>query len=298
MHYEVAIQVITYNQKDYIAQCLDSIVMQRTTFPFVAIVHDDSSTDGTADIVRQYAGRYPDIIRPIFQTENQYSKGFSPAKIAAEELDRLNPKYKCILDGDDYWTDAESLQMRYDYLETHPECAVVYSKVVQLLPSGEIAELDAGYKWEVPTFEQLLMRNNVPLCTAMFRLDIFREYLAQVKPFDRNWPINDWAMWLYMTSKHYEMAFIDRVTCVYRVTPVSITRRKTLRGRIKYINGIKHLSLYFSRYSTQPHIRRQIKRRVNRGIYNEIMDEIKKYPMGALLFKVYMTLRYGKNKTE
>lgn len=298
MHYEVAIQVITYNQKDYIAQCLDSIVMQRTTFPFVAVVHDDASTDGTADIVRQYAEHYPDIIHPVFQTQNQYSIGNSPARIAAEELDRLNPKYKCFLDGDDYWTDAESLQMRYDYLEEHRECAVVYSKVVELLPSGEIAELDANYQWKVPTLETLLIRNTIPLATAMCRIDVHREFFKEIKPFDKLWPINDWAMWLYMASKQYEMAFIDQVTCVYRVTPVSMTRKKTLWERIKYINGLNHLSLYFSRYSTQPHIRRQIKRRVNRGIYNEIMDEIKKYPMGALLFKVFMTLRYGKNKTE
>lgn len=298
MLYEVAIQVLTYNQKDYIAQCLDSIVMQRTTFPFVAVVYDDASTDGTADIVRQYTERYPAIIHPTFQTENQYSKGFSPAKIAAEELDRLNPKYKCFLDGDDYWMDAESLQMRYDYLEEHPACAVVYSKVVKLLPSGEIVDLDAGYKWEVPTLEQLLMRNTIPFSTAMCRMDVHRAYFKEIKPFDKPWPILDWAMWLYMASKQHEMAFIDRVTGVYRVTPVSMSRKKTLWKRIKYINGLKHLSLYFSRNSTQPGIRRQIKRRMNRGIYNEIMDEIKKYPVGALLFKIYMTLQYGKNKTE
>ena len=70
----VAIRCITYNQAPYIRQCLDGFIMQRTDFPFVAIVHDDCSTDGTDAIVREYAERYPDIIKPIFETENQYSK--------------------------------------------------------------------------------------------------------------------------------------------------------------------------------------------------------------------------------
>ena len=64
-----------YNHAPYLRQCLDGLVMQQTTFPFEAIVHDDASTDGSADIIREYAEKYPDIIKPIYETENQYSKG-------------------------------------------------------------------------------------------------------------------------------------------------------------------------------------------------------------------------------
>ena len=70
----VSIQCLTYNHKKYIRQCLDGFVMQKTTFCFEAIVHDDASTDGTAEIVREYAEKYPDIIKPIYEEENQYSK--------------------------------------------------------------------------------------------------------------------------------------------------------------------------------------------------------------------------------
>lgn len=274
--YQVAVQVLTYNQKDYIAQCLDSIVNQRTNFPFVAVVNDDASTDGTTDIVRSYAERYPNIIHPIYQTENQYSKGNSPAKIAADEVNCLNPKYKCILDGDDYWTDMYSLQERYDYLESHPNCAVVYSRSLRLLiPSGEITELDAAYKWEVPTLESLLMFNNVPVDTAMFRLDVYREYLAEVKPFEKKWIINDWAIWLYMITK-YELAFINKPTAVYRITTVSVSRKKSLWQQIKYINNIKQLPLFFCQYSKVPGIRKKVERHYNKLIREMIIGEIKK----------------------
>lgn len=70
----VAISCMSYNHEPYIRQCLDGFVIQNTNFPFVAIVHDDASTDGTAAIIKEYAEKYPDIIKPIYETENQYSK--------------------------------------------------------------------------------------------------------------------------------------------------------------------------------------------------------------------------------
>lgn len=274
--YTVAVQVLTYNQKDYIAQCLDGIVMQRTTFPFVAVVHDDASTDGTADIVRQYAERYPDIIHPIFQTENQYSKGNSPAKIVAEKINELNPKYKCIVDGDDYWTDADFLQVCHDWLEEHPACAVAYTKTqVMEMPSGTIREKDAGHRWETPTLETMLIRNMIPIHTAMFRLDAYRQYYQEVKPFENPWPVNDWAIWLYMIAKH-EVQFIDRTTAILRMTTVSMTRKKSLWARVRYLNNLKQIPLYFCQYSKETGIRKTIERRYNKLIRNLIIDEIKR----------------------
>ena len=70
----VSIQCLVYNHEPYLRQCLDAFVMQKTNFKFEAIVHDDVSTDGSAAIIREYAEKYPDIIKPIFETENQYSK--------------------------------------------------------------------------------------------------------------------------------------------------------------------------------------------------------------------------------
>lgn len=70
----VSIRCITYNHEPYIAQTLDGFLMQKTTFPFDVIVHDDASTDKTAEIIREYEIKFPKIIKPIYETENQYSK--------------------------------------------------------------------------------------------------------------------------------------------------------------------------------------------------------------------------------
>ena len=70
----VTIRGIPYNHEPYIRQAIEGFVMQKTDFRFEAIVHDDASTDKTAEIIKEYAEKYPDIIKPIYETENQYSK--------------------------------------------------------------------------------------------------------------------------------------------------------------------------------------------------------------------------------
>ena len=121
----VTIRCITYNHELYIRQCLDGFVMQKTNFRFIAIVHDDASTDGNADIIKEYAKKYPDIIHPILQTENQHSKGFKEAKEMLINL-CLQSKYVAYCEGDDYWTDPLKLQKQFDFMEANPEYAACF----------------------------------------------------------------------------------------------------------------------------------------------------------------------------
>lgn len=124
----VVITTITYNHEPYIRDALEGFVMQKTSFPFVAIVHDDCSTDGTASILREYAEKYPDIILPIFENENQYSKhdgSLSDIIIAARES--TGAKYIALCEGDDYWIDPLKLQKQVDFLESHPDYGMCYT---------------------------------------------------------------------------------------------------------------------------------------------------------------------------
>ena len=121
---KVTVRCITYNQKDYIRQCLDGFVMQRTNFRFEAIVHDDASTDGTDEIVREYAEKYPDIIKPILETENQYSK--HDGSLGRIMNANTRGKYVAICEGDDYWTDPLKLQKQADFLDANPQCSLTY----------------------------------------------------------------------------------------------------------------------------------------------------------------------------
>lgn len=115
----VTIRCTTYNHELYIRQCLEGFIMQKTNFRFEAIVHDDASTDGTANIIREYAKKYPDIIKPIIETENQYSK--LDGSIQRIMNEHIHGKYVAMCEGDDYWIDPLKLQKQVDFLESNSE---------------------------------------------------------------------------------------------------------------------------------------------------------------------------------
>lgn len=114
----VTIQCTVYNHEPYLRQCLDGFVMQKTDFPFEAIVHDDASTDNSVAIIREYAEKYPGIIKPIYETENQYSK--KDGSLSRIMHQACRGKYIAICEGDDYWTDPFKLQKQVSFLENHP----------------------------------------------------------------------------------------------------------------------------------------------------------------------------------
>ena len=134
----VSVCVITYNHCNYIRQCLDGILMQQTSFSFEIIINDDCSTDGTTEIIKEYVTKYPDIIRPIFHEENQYSKGVR-GMFANFCFPRAIGKYIALCEGDDYWTDSLKLQRQVDFLNKYPKYILTsHAFDTQLSSSGEI----------------------------------------------------------------------------------------------------------------------------------------------------------------
>ena len=122
---EVSVLVITYNQRNYIEKCLDSILSQETHFGFEILIHDDASTDGTQDIINSYLNKYENI-KAVLQTENQFSKG----KVHPDEalFSLVQGKYTCIVEGDDCWCDNTKLQKQYEALESHADCSMCVHK--------------------------------------------------------------------------------------------------------------------------------------------------------------------------
>ena len=123
----VSISCITYNHEKYIRDAIEGFLMQKTSFPMEILIHDDASKDTTADIIREYEAKHPDIIYPIYQTENQYSKGISIS--ATYQFPRARGKYIALCEGDDYWTDPYKLQKQMDFLEANNTCQLVHHNV-------------------------------------------------------------------------------------------------------------------------------------------------------------------------
>ena len=136
----VSVICCAYNQEKYIESALKGFVMQKTTFAYEVLISDDASTDGTAGIIRRYEKEYPDIIKPLYLTENQYSKGIYPGTLL---WTNARGKYIAICEGDDYWTSENKLQRQFEALEAHPECdmcahAALMVKASDLTPMGTI----------------------------------------------------------------------------------------------------------------------------------------------------------------
>ena len=113
----VSVYCIAYNHEKYIRQSLDGILNQKTDFKYEVIIHDDASTDNTTRIIEEYISKYPDIIVPIIQKENQYSKGVRIFETYV--LPKIRGKYIAICETDDYWCDVYKLQKQVDFLENH-----------------------------------------------------------------------------------------------------------------------------------------------------------------------------------
>ena len=121
----VSICCLAYNQKKYIKKTIDSFLSQKTSFDFEIIIHDDASSDGTQDIIRKYVEKYPDKIIPIFQKQNQYSKGVENSITFC--YPQARGKYIALCEGDDYWCDDYKLEKQVTIFESNPECTFIFS---------------------------------------------------------------------------------------------------------------------------------------------------------------------------
>lgn len=127
----VSIRCATFNHENYISNALDGFLKQETNFPFEIIVHDDASTDRTASIIKEYEQKFPNIIKPIYETENQYSKHNGSIRDIITAA--CKGKYFAFCEGDDYWTAPNKLQMQVNWLESHPDYTMCFhrSKIIK-----------------------------------------------------------------------------------------------------------------------------------------------------------------------
>lgn len=138
MENEIKVSVIclAYNHAKYIRECLDGFVMQKTNFKYEVIIHDDASTDNTAEIIKEYELKYPEIIKPIYQTENQHSKGVR--FVSKWMLPKAQGKFIAFCEGDDFWCDENKLQIQFDIMESNLDCKMCIHRVGSCRENGEL----------------------------------------------------------------------------------------------------------------------------------------------------------------
>ena len=176
----VAIHCLVYNHEPYLRDCFEGFVMQQTNFPFVAIVHDDASTDNSAAIIREYEAKYPHIFKPIYEKENLYQKGgfILINEVMNTAIEATGAKYVAKCEGDDYWTDPLKLKKQVDFMEANPEYSVCFHDCTVYNTWSEEyvkrTKLCDNEDFDITVDDFLNGRNGIgqPL-TMLFRMDVY-----------------------------------------------------------------------------------------------------------------------------
>jgi len=207
----VSINCITYNHAKFVRQTLEGFLMQKTNFDFEILIHDDASTDDTAKIIQEYEKKYPQKIKPIYQTENQYSKNVS---IFREfQYPRVKGKYIALCEGDDYWIDPLKLQKQVNIMESNDSLSMSCHNALMLWENKQ--KQPRLFAPDVlPTIlkmEDILSDWVIPTASMLFRSDIIK-----ILP---NWSdrvINgDFFLQLWC-AHHGDIHYSDELMSVYR----------------------------------------------------------------------------------
>lgn len=237
----VSVVVITYRQEQYITQCIDAILSQKTDFPFEIIISDDCSPDKTSSICKDYQKRYHSIIRVLIQNENR-----GVARNFAEAINLARGKYISIVAGDDYWILNSKLQQQKDYLDSHPQCILCYTNINTCDEDGHLIETEYMNKHFRPqSFEEFLVDQSfiAPL-TWMYRKELLREYSVEAAQTDESFAV---ALDAFAIS---EVHYIDVVTANYRLTTTSLTRPgDSLKFYRQWLGVFKTQCYFMNKYS-------------------------------------------------
>jgi len=255
----------TYNHEKYISDAIDGFLIQETLFPFEIIIRDDCSTDNTANIIKTYVEKYPNIIKVIFETENQYSKGIRPMSVVFE---KATGEYFALCEGDDYWTDPSKLQEQVTFLEKNPDHGLVHTEVDWLFDnSGEIQSnwhQNLNYHNNQGDIYELLIDTNIIVtCTVCVRKSLLDKYQSS-DIFKMKFKMADYPMWLYI-SKISKIGYLDTSTTVRRILEESASNSKDMQNRWDFIlTSYQIRETFMEAYPVSPETRNKVNIKFNR----------------------------------
>ncbi len=251
----VSTYCMVYNHEKYLRECLEGFVTQKTNFKHEVIVHDDASTDNSATIIREYAAKYPEIIKPIYQTENQHSKRIPGGMFNGFIKPHLVGKYVAICEGDDCWIDENKLQMQVNYLEKHNNCSFCFTNAILSDVKEKTEKIMLPYRQRE---EKLLQQENfnvgeitqfhfIPTASFMYRKSNLEKYPDYY--YEYCWG-GDRRTAMYSTAVGYAH-FINVPTAKYNVNVnnSAMTQFKSTEFRYKIALGFINLNNNINKFT-------------------------------------------------
>lgn len=238
----VSICCITYNHEHFIHETIEGFLKQTTKFPVEIIIHDDASTDGTALIIQNYANRFPELIVPLFQKENQFSKGIKPSPTFVWPM--AKGKYIALCEGDDFWTDPLKLQKQVDFLEANPQFSACAHKV-NILFEDPFDRNIYFFNDDIKDFNTAL-QYFYPTCSIVFRKQCLDKEAFRFLTTTRI--TGGDKLLLMVLFKHGKLKFFNHEMATYRKHKGGLSHfsdsEKNLREKLLFINAADH---YFNR---------------------------------------------------
>jgi len=214
----VSISCITYNHVNYIRECIEGFLIQKTTFAFEVLIHDDASTDGTTKIIKEYEKKYPHIIKPIYESENQWIKGKRGS--AFFNYPRAKGKYIALCEGDDFWIDSLKLQKQVTFLEENKDYGLVHTDINYVDKFSNLIQNPVGLHTDIKKkikngcIFELYLNSGGFILTAT---SMFRKSLLDITGVQQ-WFVYD--LWLFMDiARKSKVYYIPEKTASYRRSP-------------------------------------------------------------------------------
>lgn len=233
----VSVVLRTYEHAPFVAQAIESVLIQRTEFPFELVIGEDCSPDGTREIVRGYGERYPEIVRPVLPERNVGHGEMLRRALAATRGELI-----AYLDGDDYWSSRDKLAKQVEFMQANPDChdcfhdvSLVYDEAG--VPSGTVTPRLAEEHFGI---EQILMECFVPAPAMMFRRRVFEELDREA--FESGWL--DWIIHV-QSATHGPLGYIPEVMAAYRV------HRGGMFSALDRISQLEEDSSFYARFLAQ-----------------------------------------------
>ena len=237
----VSIVCTSYNHGDYLAEAIESFLMQQTNFDIEILIYDDASTDHSPRVIKQYETQYPDLIKPIYQTENQYSKGI---RVELFNHNRAAGKYIAVCEGDDYWTDPYKLQKQVDYMEAHPACSMTVHSADRVLSDKKkvLSTVRPEHGNAILSVERVIEGGGDLVATNTMVYS--KDKITTLAPFYLNAVVGDYPL-VILAALRGTVDYLDENMSAYRVGVESSWTERELATSMKRINHYHDMERMF-----------------------------------------------------
>lgn len=309
----VSICCLTYNHEKYIRRTLDGFVNQKTDFNYEILIHDDCSTDNTVEIIKEYENKYPRLIKPVYQKENQYSRGIKVSNIF--QFPRARGKYIALCEGDDYWCDEYKLQCQFDALENNPDCSFCTHIVQHINEAGDLVNrfhpssslsllLNEGIISSNKVFKNILPKTVIPFQTSsyFFKREYIIEYLETISEKLNFLDFGDVPLSWYLYTRG-DCYFINKKMSCYRESSIGSWSEKhgDIKSNLKHSEQVIDFFNIFNNYTSNSYnilieflikkyrykmleVKKEYKQMINKEYYPIFKEKSIKYKIKTYLY--------------